>query len=136
MYATLLDDPDMINRQLGRYLAVGAADIQAAAAEVLRPDNRVVLTYVPAAEHGRRPRDEETRGMTLEEILSVRPSPGQPRDVRVPAVRADGPAVGPAGPDRRPARPAARLGQPARSGAARPTSRRTWPAPPSWRHGR
>ena len=55
MYATLLDDPDMINRQLGRYLAVGAAEIQAVAAEVLRPDNRVVLTYVPAAEAGRRP---------------------------------------------------------------------------------
>ncbi len=47
MYATLLDDPDMINRQLDRYLAVTAADIQAAVAEVLRPDNRVVLTYVP-----------------------------------------------------------------------------------------
>jgi predicted Zn-dependent peptidase len=49
MYATLLDDPDMINRQLDRYLAVGAAQIQAAAAAVLRPDNRVVLTYVPLA---------------------------------------------------------------------------------------
>jgi len=51
-YATLLDDPDMINRQLGRYLAVGAKEIQAVAAEVLRPDNRVVLTYVPAAQAG------------------------------------------------------------------------------------
>jgi predicted Zn-dependent peptidase len=50
MYATLLDDPDMINRQLDRYLAVTAADIQAVAAEFLRPDNRVVLTYVSAAE--------------------------------------------------------------------------------------
>jgi predicted Zn-dependent peptidase len=49
MYATLLDDPDLINRQLDRYLAVTAADIQAVAAAVLRPDNRVVLTYVPAA---------------------------------------------------------------------------------------
>jgi predicted Zn-dependent peptidase len=49
MYATLLDDPDMINRQLSRYLAVGAAEIQAVAAEVFRPDNRVVLTYLPAA---------------------------------------------------------------------------------------
>jgi predicted Zn-dependent peptidase len=49
MYATLLDDPDMVNRQLGRYLAVGAAEIQAAAAAVLRPDNRAVVTYVPAA---------------------------------------------------------------------------------------
>jgi predicted Zn-dependent peptidase len=47
MYATLLDDPDMINRQLDRYLAVTAAQIQSAAAEFLRPDNRAVLTYVP-----------------------------------------------------------------------------------------
>jgi predicted Zn-dependent peptidase len=49
MYATLLDDPDMINRQLARYLAVSPADIQAVSARVFRPDNRVVLTYVPAA---------------------------------------------------------------------------------------
>ena len=60
MYATLLDDPDMINRQLGRYLAVTAADIQAAAAEVLRPDNRAVLTYMPAAEGTASTTDEET----------------------------------------------------------------------------
>jgi len=55
MLATLLDDPDLINRQLGRYLAVTAADIQAVAAEVFRPDNRVVLTYMPEtgpATHG------------------------------------------------------------------------------------
>jgi predicted Zn-dependent peptidase len=58
-YATLLDDPDMINRQLGRYLAVSAADIQAAAAEVLRPDNRVVLTYMPAAQVAGAASDEE-----------------------------------------------------------------------------
>ena len=51
-YATLLDDPDMINRQLDRYLAVGAAEIQAVAAELLRPENRVVLTYVPAQSAG------------------------------------------------------------------------------------
>jgi predicted Zn-dependent peptidase len=51
-YATLLDDPDMINRQLGRYLAVGAKEIRAVAAAVFRPDNRVVLTYVPAAQAG------------------------------------------------------------------------------------
>ena len=57
MLATLLDDPDLINRQLGRYLAVTAADIQAVAAEVFRPDNRVVLTYMPEtgpATHGER----------------------------------------------------------------------------------
>ena len=60
MYATLLDDPDMINRQLGRYLAVTPAEIQAAAAEVFRPDNRVVLTYVPAARPRPGASDEET----------------------------------------------------------------------------
>jgi predicted Zn-dependent peptidase len=60
MYATLLDDPDMINRQLGRYLAVTKADIQAAAAAVLRPDNRAVLTYMPAPEAMATTIDEET----------------------------------------------------------------------------
>ena len=60
MFATLLDDPDLINRQLGRYLAVGAADIQAVAAEVLRPDNRAVITYVPAAGTGAATTDEGT----------------------------------------------------------------------------
>jgi predicted Zn-dependent peptidase len=60
MYATLLDDPDMINRQMGRYLAVTAADIQAAAAEVLRPENRVVLTYIPAGDASTGTTDEET----------------------------------------------------------------------------
>jgi predicted Zn-dependent peptidase len=47
MYATLFDDPDLINRMLGRYLAVTSEDIRSAAAAVFRPDNRVVLTYVP-----------------------------------------------------------------------------------------
>ena len=60
MYATLLDDPDMINRQMGRYLGVTAADIQAAAAEVLRPENRVVLTYIPAVNASTGTADEET----------------------------------------------------------------------------
>ena len=60
MFATLLDDPDLINRQLDRYLAVTAADIQAVAAEVLRPDNRVVLTYTPAGEATTGTTDEET----------------------------------------------------------------------------
>jgi predicted Zn-dependent peptidase len=48
MYATLLDEPDEINRQLGRYLAVTAADVRAACAGLLVEHNRVVLTYVPA----------------------------------------------------------------------------------------
>ena len=60
MYATLLDDPEMINRQLSRYLSVGKAEIQAVAADVLRPDNRVVLTYVPATAGQTQGVDEET----------------------------------------------------------------------------
>jgi predicted Zn-dependent peptidase len=47
MYATLFDDPDLINRMLGRYLAVTPEAIRDVAATVLRPDNRVVLTYLP-----------------------------------------------------------------------------------------
>ena len=47
MYATLFDDPDLINRMLPRYLAVTADQIQAVARDVFRPDNRVVLTYLP-----------------------------------------------------------------------------------------
>jgi predicted Zn-dependent peptidase len=60
MYATLLNDPEMVNRQLSRYLSVGKAEIQAVAADVLRPDNRVVLTYMPAAASQARGADEET----------------------------------------------------------------------------
>ncbi len=58
-YATLLDDPDLINRQLERYLAVTPERIQAVAAEVLRPDNRLVLTYVPTAGPAGEPSTEE-----------------------------------------------------------------------------
>jgi predicted Zn-dependent peptidase len=47
MYATLFDDPDLINRMLGRYLAVDAPAITAVAGEVFSADNRVVLTYLP-----------------------------------------------------------------------------------------
>ncbi len=47
MYATLFGRPELINEQLGRYLAVDAAAIRAVAAEVFRPDNRAVLTFVP-----------------------------------------------------------------------------------------
>jgi predicted Zn-dependent peptidase len=47
-YATYFDRPELINEQLGRYLAVDAAAIQAAAAAVFRADNRAVITYVPA----------------------------------------------------------------------------------------
>jgi predicted Zn-dependent peptidase len=47
MYATLFDRPELINEQLERYLAVDADAIRSVAAEVFRPDNRAVLTYVP-----------------------------------------------------------------------------------------
>jgi zinc protease len=47
-YATYFDRPELINEQLARYLAVDAAAIQTAAAAVFRPDNRAVITYVPA----------------------------------------------------------------------------------------
>ena len=47
MFATLFDDPDLINRMLPRYLSVSAEQIQRVAGEVFRADNRVVLTYLP-----------------------------------------------------------------------------------------
>jgi predicted Zn-dependent peptidase len=47
MYATLFDDPELINRMLARYLAVTGDQIRDVAADVLRSDNRVVLTYLP-----------------------------------------------------------------------------------------
>ena len=49
MYATLFDDPNMINDILPRYLSTTAAEIQAVCKEVFTADNRVVLTYVPVA---------------------------------------------------------------------------------------
>jgi zinc protease len=48
MYATLFDDPGLINRMLGRYLAVTPESIRSIAGQVFTADNRVVLTYVPA----------------------------------------------------------------------------------------
>ena len=48
MFATLFDDPGMINKMLDRYLAITAEDIRAVSEAVFRADNRVVLTYVPA----------------------------------------------------------------------------------------
>jgi len=47
MYATLFDRPELINEQLGRYLAVGADDVLAASAATFREDNLAVITYVP-----------------------------------------------------------------------------------------
>ena len=47
MYATLFDEPDLIDRMLPRYLAVTPNAILEAARDVFRPDNRLVLTYLP-----------------------------------------------------------------------------------------
>ena len=47
MFATLLDDPAMINRMLDRYLSVDGGAIRDVAGAVFKADNRVVLTYVP-----------------------------------------------------------------------------------------
>ena len=49
-YATLFDDPGLVNDRLSRLLAVTADDVRAAAEAVLRADNRVVLTFVPMEE--------------------------------------------------------------------------------------
>jgi predicted Zn-dependent peptidase len=47
-YASLFDQPERINTELIRYAAVDAARVRDAMAASLRPDNRVVLTYLPA----------------------------------------------------------------------------------------
>ena len=49
MYATLFDDPGMVNSILPRYLSTTAEQIRDVAREVFVAENRVVLTYVPAA---------------------------------------------------------------------------------------
>ena len=49
MYATLLDDPGLINRMLPRYLSVTAERIRDVCATVFVPDNRLVLAYLPVA---------------------------------------------------------------------------------------
>lgn len=48
MYATLFDDPGMVNSILPRYLSTTAEQIRAVCRDVFTPDNRVVLTYLPA----------------------------------------------------------------------------------------
>ncbi len=48
MYTCLFDEPERINAEVGRYLAVDADRVRTAMTESLRPDNRLVLTYLPA----------------------------------------------------------------------------------------
>ena len=47
MFATLFDDPDRINTELDRYLAVSAEAVRGSVGEFLRQDNQVSLMYVP-----------------------------------------------------------------------------------------
>jgi predicted Zn-dependent peptidase len=49
MYTILFDEPERINVEVSRYAGVGAAAVRAGMTEFLRPENRVVLTYLPAA---------------------------------------------------------------------------------------
>ena len=49
-FTTLFDDPGLVNEMLPRVLAVTAEDVKAIAAEVIRPDNRVVLVFEPESE--------------------------------------------------------------------------------------
>ncbi|HUG29797.1 MAG TPA: pitrilysin family protein [Candidatus Limnocylindria bacterium] len=49
MYATLFNDPGMVNSILPRYLSTTAEQIRAVCRDVFKEDNRVVLTYLPAA---------------------------------------------------------------------------------------
>jgi predicted Zn-dependent peptidase len=48
MYTILFDEPERINSEVARYAAVTAEQVRGAMADALRPDNRVVLTYLPA----------------------------------------------------------------------------------------
>ncbi|HEX6139775.1 MAG TPA: pitrilysin family protein [Candidatus Limnocylindria bacterium] len=50
MYTCLFDEPERINAEVSRYLAVGPAEVRAAMADTLRADNRLVLTYLPSGE--------------------------------------------------------------------------------------
>ena len=50
MYACLFDDPSQIATEVSRYTAVDPARVTNLMGDVLREDNRVVLTYVPTDE--------------------------------------------------------------------------------------
>lgn len=52
MFATLFDDPGLINTELDRYRAVTPEDVREFAARFLGEDNRVVLLYRPGTEGG------------------------------------------------------------------------------------
>lgn len=47
MFATLLGDPELVNEQAARYGSVTVAEVNKFAREMLGPDNRATLIYVP-----------------------------------------------------------------------------------------
>lgn len=51
MYATLFDDPGMINTEIDRIRAVTADDVRDIARKHLGAENRILLTYVPKGNH-------------------------------------------------------------------------------------
>jgi zinc protease len=68
MYATLFDDPGLINEMLPRYLAVTPEGILEVASATFRADNRLVLTYVPETPPARSDAvDPDTTGSADEE---------------------------------------------------------------------
>ena len=86
MYATLFDDPGLVNTLLPRYLSVTAEQIRDAAREVFRADNRVVLTYVPGAADDAATRGRGRRGGGMSGTScrgATRPGPAA--RLRVPA---------------------------------------------------
>jgi len=62
MYACLFDDPEQINTEVTRYLAVDAGRVVDALRSTLRPENRLVLTYLPMP--------AEPAGVPAEEVVS------------------------------------------------------------------
>jgi predicted Zn-dependent peptidase len=69
MYATLFDDPGLIDRMLERYLAVTPEAIREVAGAVFRPDNRAVVTYLPAA--GANPAAEDAGAVAaIDEVVA------------------------------------------------------------------
>jgi predicted Zn-dependent peptidase len=66
MYATLFDDPGLIDTMLARYLAVTPEAIRDVAAAVFRPDNRAVVTYLPAPGSSVATEDDAAAGAAAE----------------------------------------------------------------------
>ena len=55
MYTCLFHEPQRINAEVSRYAAVDGQRVQAAMKATLRPDNRLVMTYLPAEGPDREP---------------------------------------------------------------------------------